>query len=103
MENGVVLNLYFDAPTGQWLQGDWYGLRFLANYTQGIPLRAVFLGSKLAIPLEQRWPFIHEKSLVLLSGLLPMQMEQNWLIYQDVPVRTAESLCERLGVALQKK
>jgi hypothetical protein len=101
-ESGVVLNLYFDAPTGRWLKGDWYGLRFLANYTQGTPLRAVFVGSKLAIPLEQRWPFIYEKSLVLLSGLLPTQMEQNWLVYQDVPLKTAENLCERLSVTLQK-
>ena len=104
--NTISLTLFYDQPNNQWLQGDWYGLRFLALYhNQDISCIAHYnqTTENLAIPLEQRWPEIYERVLVLASGQLPTyrRTEQNWwLVYERISPKLATQLADKLGIKL---
>lgn len=89
------LTLYHDADAGCWRRGDWYGLRFLASEDK----QALFVKGQFAVPLNQRWPLLYEKALVLATGRLPRRSGA-WLIYPDVPSPLAVRLCAQLNVAL---
>jgi hypothetical protein len=57
----------------------------------------------LAIPLEQRWPEIYERALVLASGQLSTyrRTEQNWcLVYERISPKLATQLTSKLGIKL---
>ncbi|KZL51180.1 hypothetical protein A2T98_03650 [Nodularia spumigena CENA596] len=88
--------LFYNQETNTWHQGDWYGLRFLALQSQGIACHAYcdVDTRKLAIPINQRWPEIYERALVLASGKLPTY-QNSWLIY--------ENICEEVGYLLSEK
>ena len=97
--------LFFDEPNQRWLRGDWYGLRFLANSDLG-DQEAVHDSSEnaLLIPEAQRWPLLHERALVLSSGLLPRNADNlNWLLYNAVPLDLAQTLCLKLNVKLRQE
>ena len=95
--------LFFDEPGQRWLRGDWYGLRFLAlEANEALVEVAHDSGTNtLLIPEAQRWPLLYERALVLASGLLPMSAANtNCLLYKEVPLDLAKTLCNKLGIPL---
>jgi hypothetical protein len=98
--------VFYDQPNNWWLQGDWYGLRFLALYhNQDISCIVHYKKTteKLAILSDQRWPEIYERALVLASGQLPtyQRTEQSWwLVYERISLKLATQLIDKLGVKL---
>lgn len=91
--------LFYNQETKTWHQGDWYGLRFLALQSQGIACQSYYnIATKhLAIPINQRWPEIYERALVLASGKLPTY-QKSWLIYENICEEVAYVLSEKLNV-----
>ena len=91
----------FHDPERGFLQGDWYGLRFLTlsgeRALSGARLDPA--GRRLALPTEERWPEIYERALVLASGLLPTQ-RGGWLIYESIDPPVARLLGEKLGLPI---
>ncbi len=104
--NNMSRTVFYDQPNNRWLQGDWYGLRFLALYhNQDISCIVHYnkTTENLAIPLDQRWPEIYERALVLASGQLPtyQRTEQSWwLVYERITPKLATQLTDKLGVRL---
>ncbi len=104
INNTFTQTLFYDQPNDKWLQGDWYGLRFLALYhNQDISCIVHYnkTTESLAIPLDQRWPEIYERALVLASGLLPtyQRTEQSWwLVYERISSKLATQLTDKLGI-----
>lgn len=101
--NNISGTVFYDKPNDKWLQGDWYGLRFLALHNQDISVHYDKTKESLAIPLEQRWPEIYERALVLASGLLPryQRTEQSWwLVYEGISLELATQLTDKLGISL---
>ncbi len=96
-------SLYFDKETQGWLQGDWYGLRYLALQANGVSCTAHYdlASRRLAIPVNHRWPEIYERALVLASGWLPTQ-SLGWLIYENVDRALADVLCLKLNAGLKE-
>jgi len=101
-DEGWAQHFYYDADANIWLSGDWYGLRFLALCDAGQPEAYFIKDRALAIHERHRWPYLYEKSLVMLSGILPKRAD-GWLIYDYMPRPTAVSLCKKLGVKLKIK
>ncbi|MEB3151753.1 MAG: hypothetical protein VKL60_22395 [Sphaerospermopsis sp.] len=93
--------LFYNQETQTWHQGDWYGLRFLALQSQGVSCQAYcdIESKKLAILINQRWPEIYERALVLASGKLPTY-HQCWLIYENINWDIADLLSQKLNVNL---
>ncbi|MBD2693203.1 hypothetical protein [Anabaena catenula] len=91
--------LFYNQETKTWHQGDWYGLRFLALHSQGIACQYYYntANKSLAIPINQRWPEIYERALVLASGKLPTY-QNSWLIYENICEEIAYLLSEKLNV-----
>jgi hypothetical protein len=94
-------------PSGhQIYRGDWQTLRFLSLPLQGRcpQARLAFLSGRLclAIPNEHRWPTLHERTLILSSGLLPVR-SSGLLIYPDVPTDIARTLSRKLGVYFREE
>jgi len=105
-ESARRFTAFFDAPTGAWLRGDWYGLAFLARHEAGLhPMIYETAHGWLLVLATERWPLIYEKALVLASGLLPSRGGGNgrWLCYQAVPIELAQLLAARLNVRLEKQ
>ncbi len=103
MEDGKkIRSLWYEHESEKWLQGDWYGLRFMGLHELGGILIASYDPSNeiLRIPISQRWPEPYERALVLSSGLLPTR-SQDWLFYGDVSGTSAQQLCEKLNVRLE--
>ncbi|MEH1768412.1 MAG: hypothetical protein V7L27_29600 [Nostoc sp.] len=97
------MTLFYEAETDTWLQGDWYGLRFLALHYSDRLLIAHYdsTTARLAIPFSQRWPELYERALVLASGFVPIyhKTEQNlWLIYENIAPNLAEKLTKKLYI-----
>lgn len=95
--------LYYDAPAGRWLAGDWYGLRFLAHIADGRlgPAYYDILSARFALPEEWRPPELYERALVLCSGRLP-ERRRGWLYYDDVEPGVAAALAARLRFSMQE-
>ncbi len=94
----------FLTEKGEFLRGDWYGLRFLAAQQTGLSCPARWLMHQdrpiLLVPLSRRWPLLYERALVLASGLLPIH-DGDRLCYLDVPLDLVSTLARLLGVTLR--
>ena len=99
--------LFFDQPTQRWLRGDWYGLHFLVIKSKGLnDVMAVHDSNseELVVRVSQRWPLLYERALTLASGLLPgTAANDDCLRYPRIPLQIAQTLCEKLGVALHER
>jgi len=100
---------FFDGVSDRWLQGDWYGLRFLAlqHYNQNNQTLNAHYDRETAslyIPRSQRWPEIYQRALVLASGCLPSDVKtENFgrtLHYQGIQAEVAELLTSKLSINL---
>jgi hypothetical protein len=91
--------LFYEQETKTFHQGDWYGLRFLGLQSQRVSCQAYcdIDNRKLAIPINQRWPEIYERALVLASGKLPTY-QNSWLIYENICKEFGYLLSEKLNV-----
>ncbi len=95
------LTLYYDADADTWKRADWYGIRFLALRRTGTPCDVHYDSARreLATALEQRWPDLYERSLVLASGRLP-HFHNDHAIYSNITAAQAHILAGKLGVNL---
>lgn len=96
--------LFYDKESDRWLQGDWYGLRFLALHDLGMPLIARYQSttSQLAIPFTHRWVELYERPLVLASGRLPTY-NNGWLIYESINPQLARQLTDKLHISFEEE
>jgi len=99
----VNQTLFYHRGSNKWIQGDWYGLRFLALRQAEEACRAVYhpAAQRLALPISQRWPEIYERALVLSSGQLPEESD-NWLFFDNIPRDLALQLTAKLAVAYEE-
>jgi hypothetical protein len=99
----VSKTLFYYQSGDQWLQGDWYGLRFLALQQAKVECKVLYhLGSRrLALPSSQRWPELYERALVLCSGQLAEQRSE-WLFFNNIPREIAQKLATKLTVAYEE-
>ena len=99
----VSQTLFYDQSREQWLQGDWYGLRFLALQQAGVECQALYhLSShRLALSASQRWPEVYERALVLCSGQLSEQRNE-WLSFNNIPRELAQKLAAKLTVTYEE-
>jgi hypothetical protein len=95
------LTLYYNADTDTWRRADWYGIRFLALRRTGTSCDVHYDSARreLAVALEQRWPDLYERSLVLASGRLP-HFHNDHAIYSNITVAQAHILASKLGANL---
>ncbi|MDM8528135.1 hypothetical protein QUF58_07965 [Anaerolineales bacterium HSG24] len=91
------ITLLYDAKQEQWLQGDWYGLRFLALYHADHKCETVLdvEQGRMALPVNYRWPDWYERALVLASGRLPEQVD-DWLYFKNISSFVAKNLSHKL-------
>jgi hypothetical protein len=105
-EDGPGLILFLEkSGRHRWLQGDWYGLRFLAlchdiaERGERPIARWESAGGQLAVPVEHRWPALYERVLVLATGALPERSaDGQWLIYRGIPSDLRDLLVSKLGI-----
>ena len=103
--NTYQIVLYFDQPNQRWLRGDWYGLRFLAYDSTGRDFEVVYNSgvNDLLIPMDERWPLLYERALVLASGSLPDRADNpRWLKYSGVSSELVQLLTEKLSVSIRE-
>ena len=103
--NTYQIVLYLDQPNQRWLRGDWYGLRFLAYDFIGRDFEVVYNSgaNDLLIPIEERWPLLYERALVLASGSLPGRADNpRWLKYSGVSSELVQLLTEKLNVSIRE-
>ena len=95
--------LFYHQNSDRWVQGDWYGLHFLALQQVDVTCRAVYHPSShhLAIPVSQRWPELYERALVLGSGQLP-EVKNDWLFFENISRDVAQQLSTKLTVAYEE-
>ena len=101
--NPYRIVLYFDQPNQRWLRGDWYGLRFLAYDSAGRGFEARYNSSanEILIPVEEHWPLLYERALVLASGLLPVRDKNfRWLKYTNISNELIQLLAEKLNITI---
>jgi hypothetical protein len=93
---------YYDFERSEWLEGEFYGLKFLADLRAGRLHSAHYKDRdrSFAVLRSQRWPEIYERALVLASGMLPI-IQSEWLIYKDIPRELAEHLTDKLHLKLE--
>lgn len=104
-EAGPRRSLYYEQASNQWLEGDWFGLRFLWLHASGRLRPAIFSPERqaLAIARDEIWPDLYERALVLCSGRLPDKPDDSdFKVYHGIPRDVAGALCGRLGVPLQE-
>lgn len=94
---------YFDADRNCWLQGDWYGLKFLANHHLGIQAEFTYEPQlrQLYVPSADHLPDLYERSLVLASGKLPSPADDG-LIYENINEALAETIRSKLYAQLSR-
>ncbi|QEQ01346.1 hypothetical protein FFX45_08095 [Thermosynechococcus sp. CL-1] len=97
-------SFFYDQNRDQWLQGDWYGLRFLAILSLGQNVEFYYDRQEktLAIPMAQRLPEIYESHLVMASGMLPTYRD-GFLIYNRISSRLAREISEALKITLTEQ
>ena len=101
--NQIVL--YLDQSNQRWLRGDWYGLRYLAYDSAGRDFEVAYdsNSNNLLIPSDERWPLLYERALVLASGSLPGQADnQRWLKYSGVSSELVQILTQKLNVSIRE-
>ena len=97
--------LYFDQSNQRWLRGDWYGLRFLAYNAAELDFEVQYDSSAndIWIPVDERWPMLYERALVLASGILPHRAENTkWLRYSGISNELVQLLTEKLNVSIRE-
>ncbi|GAA6621964.1 hypothetical protein [Scytonema sp. NUACC26] len=96
--------LFYDRESDSWLQGDWYGLRFLSLQYNGQECIVYYdvNTERLAVPILQRWPEIYERVLVLASGKLPI-FQSSYLLYDNVQLEVVCQLSNKLNVKVSKE
>ncbi len=94
---------YFAPERNQWLQGDWYGLRFLANYHLGIQAELTYEPTleQLFVPKRYHLPDLYERTLVLAAGKLP-SVVPGGLVYETINPPLAETIRTKLYAQLIK-
>lgn len=101
--NHYQIVLYFDKPNQRWLRGDWYGLRFLAYHSARRQFEVKYDSrtNEVLIPVEEHWPLLYERGLVLASGMLPAR-DQNfrWLKYTNISKELVQLLAEKLSITI---
>lgn len=101
-----VLRVYYfyDAERKSWLQGDYYGLRYLANWHLGIRAKLAYhpKAKLLAVPTEHHLPDLYERALILASGELPSSLG-NFQLYKNIPSQLAQILSEKLDASMEIK
>ena len=103
--NPYQIVLYFDQPNQRWLRGDWYGLRFLAHNAAGRNFEVKYDSStnEILIPVEEHWPLLYERALVLASGMLPLRDNNfRWLKYTNISNELAQLLAEELSITIME-
>ena len=103
--NTYQIVLYLDQSNQRWLRADWYGLRFLAHDSAGRDFEVTYDSSTndLLIPMDERWPMLYERALVLASGSLPdPAANPRWLKYSDVSSELVQLLTEKLNVSIRE-
>jgi len=102
-ESDIRYYYYYDAERNRWLQGDWYGLKFLANHHLGIQAEFTYEPQlrQLYVPSAHHLPDLYERSLVLASGKLPSPVAGG-LVYENINEALAETLCSKLYAQLTK-
>ena len=101
--NPYQIVLYFDEPSQRWLRGDWYGLRFLTYHSAGRQFEVKYDSSanEVLIPVEEHWPLLYERALVLASGILPVRSgNSGWLKYSGISSELVQLLTDRLNVSI---
>lgn len=102
----VVTVAFFDDARGQWVCGDFYGLRFLARSRCRL-CRTVYREDalQLVIPVSDRWPMPYERALVLASGSLPQRAQPEGgspvLAYEGITSDLAARMCSLLGLEME--
>ena len=97
--------LYFDQANQRWLRGDWYGLRFLAYDVAELDFEVRYDSSAndIWIPVNERWPMLYERALVLTSGILPYRAENpRWLRYSGVSNELVQLLTQKLKISIRE-
>ena len=103
--NPYRIILYFDEPNQRWLRGDWYGLRFLAYNSAGRQFEVKYDSSanEVLIPVEEHWPLLYERALVLASGMLPARDKNfRWLKYTNISNELVQLLAEKLSITIME-
>jgi hypothetical protein len=95
------LTLFYNADADTWRKADWYGIRYLALRRAGASCEVHYDSARreLATAVEQRWPDLYERSLVLASGRLP-HFHNDYAIYSNITAAQAHILASKLGANL---
>jgi hypothetical protein len=93
----TVVRAYCDGA-GAWTRCDWYGMSYLAQRSSG--LRAFCCDSDFIIPVDQPWPRVYERPLVLATGKLPSWVPGKGRLFAAAS-DIARSLAPKLEVALE--
>lgn len=93
----TVVRAYCDIA-GTWTRSDWYGMSYLAERSSG--LRAFRCDGDLVVPLDQPWPRLYERPLVLATGRLPSWIPGKGRLFAAAG-DIAGSLAPKLEVALE--
>ncbi|MDE0323789.1 MAG: hypothetical protein OXN27_07675 [Candidatus Poribacteria bacterium] len=103
--NPYQVVLYFDEPNQRWLRGDWYGLRFLAynSARRYFEVKYDSCANEVLILVEEHWPLLYERALVLASGMLPVRDNNfRWLKYTNITNELVQLLAEKLNIIIRE-
>lgn len=99
----IVRVAFADDARGQWVCGDFYGLRYLARAQCGL-CQTVYHSSsqQLVIPISDRWPMPYERVLVLARGALPSRLSTELgvpvLVYEGITPDLASRMYGLMGI-----
>jgi hypothetical protein len=93
----TVVRAYCDG-SGAWTRCDWYGMSYLAQRSSG--LRAFCCDSDVIIPVDQPWPRLYERPLVLATGKLPSWVPGKGRLFAAAS-DIARSLAPKLEIAIE--
>jgi len=102
----IVTVAFFDDARGQWVCGDYYGLRFLARSRCRL-CRTVYRSDarQLVLPVSDRWPMPYERAIVLANGALPQRLQPESgspvLAYEGITSEMAARMCNLLGLEME--
>ncbi|APB34451.1 hypothetical protein GlitD10_2122 [Gloeomargarita lithophora Alchichica-D10] len=93
---------FYDQDSDQWVQGDWYGLRFWAIYQMNQGNLCAYYSEEnntLCVLFSHRWAEVYETHLVMSSGVLP-RYESDTLIYQGISTDLVNELSQKLNISI---
>lgn len=101
---GPSRHVCFDGQ--RWVKGGFYDLKWLSRKVTVAEMQALhYPDGRLVVPMEERWPLLYERALVLCSGSPPSKLKSRdgeFLSYQAIPLKVASSLCEKLELQLKR-